>query len=153
MQYCFLQHQTLLSLPDTSTTECHFSFGPATSFFLELLVIALCSLPVAYWTFTDLSGLSSGVISFFLFRLFMGFLQQEYWSGLPFPPLSERFTMTRLFWVTHMAWLISLLSYASPFARTRMLSMKLYICVLCIYIKLHTYITESLCMPEHNVAL
>ena len=41
MQYCSFQHQTLLSPPDTSTTERHFDFGPGTSFFLELLVIAL----------------------------------------------------------------------------------------------------------------
>ena len=43
---------------------------------------------------------SSDVISFRLFILFMWFSQQEYWSGLPFPPpvdniLSELFTMTR----------------------------------------------------------
>ena len=99
MQYCFLQHQTLLSPPDTPTNECHFCFGPATSFFLELLVTALCSSPVAYWTPSNLGGSASGVISFFLFILFMGFSQQEYWSGLPFPPpvdhvLSELFTMT-----------------------------------------------------------
>ena len=43
MQYCLLQHRTLLSPPDTSTTECHFCFGPATSFFLKLLVIVLYS--------------------------------------------------------------------------------------------------------------
>ena len=49
MQYCSLQHQTLLSPADTSTAECHFCFGPAASFFLELLVITLHSTPVAYW--------------------------------------------------------------------------------------------------------
>ena len=87
------------------------------------------------------SGLSSGVISFCLFILFMRFLQQEYWSSLPFPPLSELFTMTRLSWVTLMAWLISLLSYASPFALTRMLSMKLYICVFVYIYKNHIYKT------------
>ena len=42
MQYCSLQHQTLLSPPDISTTECCFLFGSASSFFLELLVIATC---------------------------------------------------------------------------------------------------------------
>ena len=36
-----------------STTECCFRFGPAASFFLELLVIALCSSPVAHWTPSD----------------------------------------------------------------------------------------------------
>ena len=66
MQFCPLQPQTLLSPPDTSTTERHFGFGPAASFFLELLVIALCSSLVAYWTPYDLRGSSSGVI-FFVF--------------------------------------------------------------------------------------
>ena len=32
---------TLLLPPDTSTTVLHFHFGPAASFFLELLLIAL----------------------------------------------------------------------------------------------------------------
>ena len=50
MQCCSLQHQILLSSPDTFTAECHFCFGPAASFFLKLLVVVLCSFPVAYWT-------------------------------------------------------------------------------------------------------
>ena len=64
MQHCSLQHWTLLSSPDTSTTKHCFHFGPAASFFLELLVIALHSSPVAYWAPSDLEGSSSGVISF-----------------------------------------------------------------------------------------
>ena len=48
--------------------------------------------------------LISGVVSFCLFILFMGFSRQEYWSDLPFPSpvdhiLSELCTMTRLSWV------------------------------------------------------
>ena len=54
MQYRSLQHRTLLSPPDTSTTQRCFRFGPAASFFLELLVTALRSFPVAYWTPSDL---------------------------------------------------------------------------------------------------
>ena len=97
MQYCSLQHWTLLSPPDTSIPECHFCSGPAASFFLELLVIILCSSPVTYWIPSDLGGSSSRVLSFCLFRLFMGFSRREYWSGLAFPPqvdhvLSELFT-------------------------------------------------------------
>ena len=104
MQYHSLQHQTLLSPPETSTTECHFHFGTAASLFLELLVIALCSSPVAYWTPSSRGASSSYVISFGLFRLFMRFPWQEYWSGLPFSPpvdhvVSELFTVTRLSWV------------------------------------------------------
>ena len=63
MQYCSLQHWTLLSLPDTSTTGHHFLFSHASSFFLELLVMSLHSSPVAYWTPSNLGGSSSGVIS------------------------------------------------------------------------------------------
>ena len=51
IQYCSLQHQILLSSPDTSTTECRIRFGPTSSFILGLLVILLHSSPVAYWTF------------------------------------------------------------------------------------------------------
>ena len=100
-QYCSLQHQTLVSLQDTSTTEHCFCFGPASSFFLELF---LHSSLVAYWTPTSLGGSSSSVLSFYLFTLFMGFSRQESWSGLPFPPpvdhvLSELSTMTLPSWV------------------------------------------------------
>ena len=105
IQYCSLQHQTLLSPPDTSATGSHFHFGAVASFFLELLVIALCSSPVAYWTPSNLGSPSFSVISFCLFILFVGFLWQEYWSALPFPPpmdhvLSELFALTCLSWVT-----------------------------------------------------
>ena len=56
MQYCSLQHWALLSPPDTSTTECHFPFGLPSSFFLELLLIALCSSLVAHGTPSDLGA-------------------------------------------------------------------------------------------------
>ena len=45
-QCCSLLHGTLLWPPGTFTTEHHFCSGPATSFSLELLVIALHSSPV-----------------------------------------------------------------------------------------------------------
>ena len=53
---------------------------------------------------TNLGGSSSGVISFCLFILFLGFSWQEHGSGLPFPDpvdrvLSELFAMTCLSWV------------------------------------------------------
>ena len=97
-----LQHQSLLSPWDTSTAENRFCFSKA-SFFLELLVIALCSSLLAYYIPSNLGGLSSSVISFHLFILFIGFSQQEYWSGLPFLPpvvhvLSELSTMTCSSW-------------------------------------------------------
>ena len=104
MQYCFLQHQTLLPKPVTSTPEHYFHFGSATLFFLELF---LHSSPVAHWAPTDLGSSSFSVLSFCLFILFMEFSRQEYWGGLPFPfpvnhVLSEFSTMNHPSWVaTH----------------------------------------------------
>ena len=101
MQYCSLQHQTLLPSPVASTAGCCFCFGSITSFFLELF---LHWSPVAYWAPTDLGSSSFNVLSFCLFILFMGFSRQEYWSGLPFSSpvnhiLSELSTMTHPSWV------------------------------------------------------
>ena len=101
MQYCSLQHWTLLPSPDTSTTRCCFCFGSVCSFFLELF---LYSSIVAYWAATDLGSSSFSVPSFCLFMLFIGFSRQEYWSALPFPSpvdhvLSELSTVTCASWV------------------------------------------------------
>ena len=131
MQYCSLQHRTLLSPLGSPTSQCHFCFGPATSFLLSLLVIALCFSPVAYWTPSDLGGSSSGVVSFCLFMLFMGSSWWEYWSDLPFPPPVTTFCQNSVLWPVHLGWsyparLIALLSYPSPFAVTRLWSMKGY---------------------------
>ena len=81
MQYCSLQHWTLLLSPVTSTTGYCFCFGSIPSFFLELF---LHGSPVTYWAPTDLGSFSFSILSFCLFILFMGFSRQEYWSGLPF---------------------------------------------------------------------
>ena len=101
MQYCSLQHWTLLPSPVTSTTGCCFCFGSFSSFFLELF---LHWSPVAYWAPTNLGISSFSVLSLCLFILFMGFSRQEYWSGLQFPSpvdhiLSELSTMTYPSWV------------------------------------------------------
>ena len=101
MQYCSLQHQTLLVSPVTSTTGYCFCFGSIPSFFLELF---LHWSPVAYWAPNDLGCSSFGILSFCVFLLFMGFSRQEYWSGLPFPSpvdhiLSDLSTMTSPSWV------------------------------------------------------
>ena len=48
VQYCSLQHQTLLSPPDISIAGFRFLFDSASSFLLELF---LDSFPVAYWKF------------------------------------------------------------------------------------------------------
>ena len=101
IQYCSLQHQTLLPSPVTSTTGCCFCFGSVSSFFLKLF---LYWSPVACWAPANLGNSSFSVLSFCLFILFMGFSSQEYWSGLPFPSpvdqiLSDLSTMTCLSWV------------------------------------------------------
>ena len=101
VQYCSLQHRTLLPFPVTSTTGCCFCFGSVLSFFLELF---LHWSPVAYWTPADLGSSSFRLLSFCSFILFMGFSRQEYRSGLPFPSpwdhiLSELSTMTHPSWV------------------------------------------------------
>ena len=101
MEYCFLQHQTLLPSPVTSTAGCCFCFNSISSFFLELL---LHWSPAAYWAPTDLGSSSFTVQSFCLLILFMGFSRQENWSSLPFPSpvdhvLSELSTMTDPSWV------------------------------------------------------
>ena len=107
MQYCCLQHQTLLLSPVPSTAGCCFCFGSIPLFFLELF---LHLSPVSYWAPTDLGSSSFSVLSFCLFVLFFGFSRQEYWSRLPFPSpvehiLSDLSTMTCLSWVPHTAWL------------------------------------------------
>ena len=61
MQYCSLQHQTLLPSPVTSTTGCCFCFGSVSSFFLKLV---LHWSPGAYWVPTDLGSSSFIVLSF-----------------------------------------------------------------------------------------
>ena len=103
----------------------------AFSFFLELLVISPCSSPVAYWTPSDLRGSSSNIISFYLFLLFMGFLWQEYWSELPFPPPVDHGSLCQSssLWPIHLGWpclvcLIASLSHTSPFAMKRLWTMK-----------------------------
>ena len=82
MQYCSLQHRTLLLSPVTSTTGYCFCFGSISSFFLELFVHWT---PVAYWAPTDPGSSPFSILSFCLFILLMGFSRQEYLNGLPFP--------------------------------------------------------------------
>ena len=63
IQYCSLQHWSLLPLPITSTTGCCFCFDSISSFFLELF---LHWSPVAYWAPTNL-GLHLSVSYLFAF--------------------------------------------------------------------------------------
>ena len=101
VQYFSLQYHILLSVPNTSTTGCHFHFGSVSSCVLELF---FWSSPTAYWTPAYLWVSAFSVISFCLFILFMEFSRQECQSGFPFPfpvdhVLSELSIMTRPSWV------------------------------------------------------
>ena len=117
MRYCFFIASDFIFTMDTSTIECHFCYGPVTSFFLELLAPLS---PVAYWTLCN-PGRVGGwwLMSLCLFILVLGFLGQEYWSGLPLPPpvdhiLSELFTMTCCLGWPCTVWLTASLSYQGP---------------------------------------
>ena len=88
MQYHSLQHQILLSSPDTSSAEHWFCFGPMASFFLELSVIVLLFSPVACWT---PSGLEDSSFSVMLIA----------WLSYSF--------------ILIAAWLVASVSYTSPF--------------------------------------
>ena len=67
MQYCSLQHRTLLLSRHIHSWYCFF-FDSILSFSLELF---LHWSPVAYWDPTDLGSSSFSVLSFCLFILFM----------------------------------------------------------------------------------
>ena len=101
VQYCSLQHWTLLLSPVPTTSGCCFCFGSIPSLFLELFPHWS---PVGYWAPTDLGSFSFSILSLCLFILLMGFSRQEYSSGLPFPSpvdhiLSDLSTMTCPSWV------------------------------------------------------
>ena len=104
MQYCSLQHQTLLSPPDTSTTGHCFHFGLASSFLLELF---LHSSQVAFWSPTDLGSSSFNIITFLSFHTVHGVLKSIMlkWFAIPFssgphlfiPGKQSLFTLENLF--------------------------------------------------------
>ena len=107
MQYCSLQHWTLLSPPDISTTEHQFLLW--LSLFIpsgDISLLFSSSILDTYWP-----GEFKYQCPIFLhFHMFMGFSRQEYWSVLAFPSpvdhvLSELSTMTRPSWVAPQAWL------------------------------------------------
>ena len=111
MQYCSLQHQTLLPSPVTSTTGHCFCIGSISSFFLELF---LHSSPVTYWAPTDLRSSSFSVLSFLPFHTVHGVLKNPevvYYSLLQWITFCPNTSL----WPIHhgcpyMAWLIVSLS-------------------------------------------
>ena len=101
IQYCSLQHQTLLPSRVTSTTGFCFCFASVSPFFLELF---LHWSPVAYLGIYQPGEFIFQCPIFLPFHTVHGFSKQEYWSGLPFPSpvehiLSELSTMTLPYWV------------------------------------------------------
>ena len=102
MQYCSLQHQTLLPSPVISIMGRCFCFSFVSSFFLELF---LYSSPVAYWASTNLESSPFSVTSFCLFILGSWVSQGKstevvchsllQWTTF----LSDLSTMTHLSWV------------------------------------------------------
>ena len=110
----------LLSPPDTSTAEHHFHFILFTSFFVELLVITLYPSPVAFghrptW------GLVFWCHIFLPFRIVHGVLQARIleWVTIFFssgPSFVRTLNYNLSVLSTSTAWLITSLSYSSPFA-------------------------------------
>ena len=101
--------QYLLYLLDFTFSTRHiqswtsFPLQPATSFLLQLSVIALHSSAVVYWTPSNLGGSSSVSYLFAFLLLSLGFSRQEYCSGLQFSSpvyhvLSALFTMSCPSW-------------------------------------------------------
>ena len=126
MQYCSWQHQPLLSPPDTSIAEHQSCFGPASSFSLHLSAIPLRS--------SKLDTFQQGALIFQFHTLFLSYcsLWQECWRSLPSPPQWTTFCQNSSLWSIHLgwtctAWPITSLSYASPFTKTRLWSMKGFI--------------------------
>ena len=96
----------LFIAPDvTFTTRCIHNLGsfPLCPSLFILSGAIFHSSTVAYWTCSNLEGSSSGVISYWLFILFMGFSRQEYRSSLPFPPPVDR-AVSELSTMTHPSW-------------------------------------------------
>ena len=101
--YCSLRLWTLLSPPDTSTTERCFRFGPFASFFHGASNCPL--LYPRYIGHLPAWGAYLLVSSLFAFSYSFGvLLARILWSGLPFPSpvdhvLSVLFALTRPSWV------------------------------------------------------
>ena len=71
---------------------------------LHLFILSGVISPVAYWASTDLGSSSFSLLYFCLFILFMGFLRQKYWSGLPFPSQWTSFCQNFPPWPICLGW-------------------------------------------------
>ena len=112
-----------------SISEHCFHFGPATSFFLGLLVFVLHSSPIAYWALCDLGAQLS--VSYLFAFLYSSKGSQGKSTRVICHSLFQwiMFCQKPLLWPICLgwpceAWLIASLSSASSFATTRQWSMK-----------------------------
>ena len=164
-QYCILQHRTLLSSPDPSTAELHFLFGQASSFFLELLVIAPRSSPIAHWTPFGLGGGAHLPVSYLFAFSYCSWGSHGKNTRVASNSLLQ-FCQNSPPWPSHlewpgMAWFIALLSYASSFATTWVRPMKersllgvSFICSTCIcQYKSPNLLSPPLSPSNHNFVL
>ena len=157
IQYCSLQHQILLSSPDTTTTEHHTHFDPAISSILRLLVILFHSSPPAYWIPSDLRNSYFGVTYFWPFIQFMRFSWQVYWGSLPFPPPVDH-VFSELSAMTHPSWM-ALHGMAHSFTELHKSlchdkavihegDVYIYVCVcvcVCVYMCVYVYVYVYIC--------
>ena len=100
MQYCSLQHQTLLPSLVTSTTGYCFHFGSISSFFLELF---LHWSPVAYWAPADL-GRSSFSVQSLSFSYFSWGSQCKNTEVICHSLLPVDHILSELSTMTHTSW-------------------------------------------------
>ena len=135
MRYCSVQHQTLISTPDRlyfhhrHSHKCHFCFGPAASFFLELLVIALCSSPSSILNTFWPGGLIFWCQNFLLYHdvhgvLVARILERVAISSSSRPHLSGLFIMTCPSKVGLCGMVYSFLELCKPLQHEQLWSMK-----------------------------
>ena len=148
MQYCSLQHWTLLPSPVTFTTGLCFCFGSGFSFWWAAVYGVAQSRIRLKWRSSSSSFILSGAVSplfsssildtfqpkpkrwlifwchiFLPFHTLHGVFVERMLSGLPFPPRILHFVRTLHYDLSILggptAWLIASLSYASPFTMAR----------------------------------
>ena len=120
MWYFSYQHWTCFHHHIHPQTEHCFCFLPATSFFLVLVIIALCSLPY----FLTYGGGIFWCHIFLLFHTVHGFLLARIleWIAISFSSdhiLSELFTMTYLSWVALHGMAHSFIELYKPFCHNK----------------------------------
>ena len=120
MQYCSLQHLTLLPLPVTSASGRYFCFGSI--FLLSGVISPLFSISIL-GTYQPGDFIFQCHI-FLPFHTVRGVSRQEYWSGLSFPPpvdhiFSELSIMTCPSWVALHSMIHSFFELCKPLCHSK----------------------------------